>query len=51
MQYRVCFLMGVFQYYTEWFETVAEAREFVDIANETGQVYPTVIEDSDGEVI
>lgn len=51
MEYRVCFQVAAFQYYTEWFETAAEARQFVDLANTTGAVYALWIEDSDGNVL
>lgn len=52
MQYRVEFTIwrgGV--YYTEWFDTEAEAHQFVRNAFATTEIFPQHIEDSNGEVI
>lgn len=51
MQYRVRFKflgIGTF-YYTEWFDTSAEAVQFTAHADESGRVLIIGIEDSNGE--
>ena len=50
MKYRVLFHVAFGIYYTEWFETLGEAKDFVNNA-ELGGLDMLQIEDEDGEVI
>lgn len=51
MQYRVCFKMSGWYFYTEWFETLHEANFFVREADDFTGLDVRYIENSDGEVI
>lgn len=51
MQYRVAFEMGGGQYFTEWFETVDEAYDFLTRASTTRGVFVQWIENEDEEII
>lgn len=51
MQYRVFFSLFRDKYYTEWFETLDEAAEFVRNADNSGGALAHWVEDEDGEVI
>lgn len=50
MKYRVLFAVDRGIYYTEWFDTRAEADKFVVDAREDN-LHVVQIEDEDGEVI
>ena len=38
-------------FYSEWFETLEEAKNFVMFAEQTRGIFPQAIEDENGEVI
>lgn len=50
MKYRVLFHVGYGMYYTEWFETLEEAKDFVGGANRD-RLDVRQIEDEEGDVI
>lgn len=54
MRYRVEFSFNSQMsgyYYSEWFDTLEEAKNFVMFAKQARGVYPHLIEDENGEVI
>lgn len=51
MKYRVRFYLQGGIFYTEWFDTFAEATDFVDLAHTTtGTVHPEWIEDENNNI-
>lgn len=50
MKYRVLFHVGYRAYYTEWFDTLDEAKDFVGDTN-LSRLDVRQIEDEDGVVI
>lgn len=38
-------------FYSEWFDTLEEAKNFEMFANQSRGVFPQAIEDEDGEVV
>lgn len=51
MQYRVAFKLYGGQYFTEWFETFADAQLFVYNADKSGGALALWIEDEENEEV
>lgn len=54
MKYRIRFTFRGQRhgyYFTEWFDTLDEAKMFVEFTDAYGELFPQAIEDENGEVV